>query len=217
MATPYMQVRMDSPASTQDEARARLRDVPVVVIAERQEAGRGRTGSEWWNAPRGLAVSVAFRRESADFRPFSLMAGVAAARAIPGVGLKWPNDIMVSDMKAGGILVELQDDVVVAGMGLNLWWPDAPEGAAALYDEDPGPERHAEIGALWAAEFLRIVGEPGWPRDEYRKHCVTLGWVITWEPEGEGRALDVAPDGGLVVETGLGVEVLHAGRVRHIR
>lgn len=217
MATPYRQVRLVSPQSTQDEALQRLDDVPVVVIAEKQEAGRGRTGSDWWNAPRGLAASVAFRKQSADLRPVSLIAGVAAVRALPELSLKWPNDLLHSDLKVGGILVEVHDDAVVTGLGMNLWWPDAPEGAAALYETDPGPERHAEIGALWAAEFLRLVGQPGWPRDEYRKHCVTLGWMITWEPEGRGRAIDVAPDGGLVVDTDGGVETLYAGRVRHIR
>lgn len=217
MATPYRQVRLVSPTSTQDEALRRLEDVPIVVITDRQEAGRGRTGAEWLNAPRALAVSVAFRRESADMRPISLVAGVAAVRAMPELSLKWPNDLMLSDLKAGGILVEVHDDAVVVGMGLNLWWTDPPEGAIALYEEDPGPERHAEIGALWAAELLRLVDRPGWPRDEYRKHCTTLGWFITWEPEGSGRAIDVAPDGGLVVDTDEGEQILHAGRVRHIR
>jgi BirA family transcriptional regulator, biotin operon repressor / biotin---[acetyl-CoA-carboxylase] ligase len=217
MATPYRQVRMDSTTSTQDAARQEFTDLPVVVIAAEQTAGRGRTGAEWWNAPRSLAVSVAFRPDAGDRRPFSLMAGVAAARAMPGVDLKWPNDVLVSDRKCGGILVEVSDSVVVAGMGVNLWWPDAPEGAAGLYDSDPGPDRHAEIGALWAAEFLGLLDKPGWPREEYRERCATLGWAITWEPDGSGRAVDVSPDGGLVVETANGLETLHAGRVRHVR
>jgi len=131
MATPYRQVRLVSPQSTQDEALQRLDDVPVVVIAEKQEAGRGRTGSDWWNAPRGLAASVAFRKQSADLRPVSLIAGVAAVRALPELSLKWPNDLMHSDLKVGGILVEVHDDAVVTGLGMNLWWPDPPEGAAA--------------------------------------------------------------------------------------
>lgn len=217
MATPYRQVRLDSASSTQDAAREMLGEIPVVVMTPRQEAGRGRTGAEWWNAPRALAASVAFVPSGDDRRPFSLMAGIAAVRAIPEVRLKWPNDLLIDDRKCGGILVEVSEGSVVVGLGLNLWWPDAPEGVGVLYRDDPGPDRHAEIGSLWAAEFLRLVGEPGWPRDEYRHVCATLGWEIAWEPNGSGRAIDVAADGGLVVDVDGQVETLHAGRVRHVR
>jgi BirA family biotin operon repressor/biotin-[acetyl-CoA-carboxylase] ligase len=194
-----------------------LDEIPVVVIASSQEAGRGRTGVEWWNAPRALAVSVAYRPGPDDHRPFSLMAGVAGVRAVPDLRLKWPNDLLMADRKCGGILVEVSDGSAVVGLGMNLWWPDAPEGTGSLYNEDPGPDRHAEVGAFWAAEFLRLVGDSGWPRDEYRQVCATLGWEITWEPDGSGKAIDVAPDGGLVVDVGGQLETLHAGRVRHIR
>ncbi len=208
---------MDSALSTQDAARDRLDGVPAVVIAASQEAGRGRTGAEWWTAPRALAVSVAFEPGSEDHRPFSLMAGVAAVRALPELRLKWPNDLLIYDRKCGGILVEVSEGVAVVGMGLNLWWPDVPDGAGALYREDPGADRHVEIGALWAAELLRLVYASGWPRDEYRRVCSTLGWKITWEPEGSGKAIDIATDGGLVVDVSGRIETLHAGRVRHIR
>lgn len=217
MATPYRQVRLDSVLSTQDAAREMLAEVPVVVIAQSQDAGRGRTGAEWWNAPRSLAVSMALEIGRDDRRPFSLMAGVAAVRSVPELRLKWPNDLMIADRKCGGILVEVSDGVAVVGMGLNLWWPGVPDGAAGIYPDDPGPDRHAEIGALWAAEFLRIVDQPGWPRDEYRRRCSTLGWEITWEPKGSGKAIDVSVDGGLVVDVDGRLETLYAGRVRHIR
>jgi BirA family biotin operon repressor/biotin-[acetyl-CoA-carboxylase] ligase len=145
------------------------------------------------------------------------MAGVAAVRAIGGIGLKWPNDLLLDGFKVGGILVEASEGLAVVGLGLTLWWPEPPDGAAGLYVDDPGPERHAEVGALWAAELMRIVDEPGWPRDEYLAHSVTLGHDITWEPGGSGRAVDVADDGGLVVETESGTETIYSGAVRHVR
>lgn len=194
-----------------------LSEVPVVVVAPSQESGRGRTGAEWWNAPRALAVSVAFEIGPDDRRPFSLMAGVAAVRASPHLRLKWPNDLLIDDRKGGGILVEVSGGVAVVGTGINLWWPGAPNGAAAIYPLDPGPDRHAEVGALCAAEFLRLVELSGWPRDEYREVCSTLGREISWEPEGSGTAIDVSPDGGLLVDVEGRLETLYAGRVRHIR
>jgi BirA family transcriptional regulator, biotin operon repressor / biotin---[acetyl-CoA-carboxylase] ligase len=119
--------------------------------------------------------------------------------------------------KVGGILVERSGDVTVIGLGLNLWWPSAPEGMGALFDEDPGEEAHAEIGALWGAELMEAIDNTGWPIDDYREMCDTIGRDITWEPDGSGRAVDIAVDGALLVETSHGVESLHSGAVSHIR
>lgn len=218
MATPYLQLRKEEVPSTQDFARARLDRLPVVVISQRQTAGRGRTGASWVTAPRALAVSVAFEAAGDDQRPLSLMAGVAAVGAVPGeLLLKWPNDIVVDDLKLGGILVERSGAVVVVGMGLNLWWPEAPKDVGSLLDEDPGPEIHATIGGLWAAELLRLVDLDGWPIDDYRKVCVTLGREISWEPGGSGLAIDVTTDGELIVEEGGIRHTINSGAIRHLR
>jgi BirA family biotin operon repressor/biotin-[acetyl-CoA-carboxylase] ligase len=146
------------------------------------------------------------------------MAGVAAIGAVPGeLLLKWPNDIVVGDLKLGGILVERSEAVVVVGMGLNLWWPEAPEGVGSLLDDDPGPEMHAAIGGLWAAELLRLVELDGWPIDAYRRACVTLGREIAWEPGGFGVAIDVSSDGELIVEDGEIRRTINSGAIRHLR
>lgn len=216
MATPYLQLWAEEVASTQDLARSELDSLPVVVAAQRQTAGRGRGGAPWLSAPRALAVSLAFRPPVDDLRPFSLMAGVAATRGLEGVSLKWPNDLLAGGAKVGGILVERADEVVI-GMGVNLWWPDAPEGTGALHEDDPGPGLHAQIAGLWAAELMRLIESDGWPIDEYRSLCSTLGKEISWEPEGHGTAIDVTEEGALVVETPGGPQTLTSGAIRHLR
>jgi len=216
MATPYLQLREDEVASTQDLARAELHRLPVVVAAQRQTAGRGRGGAAWLSAPRALAVSLAFHPADEDLRPFSLMAGVAAARCLEGVSLKWPNDLMAEGAKVGGILVERADEVVI-GMGINLWWPEAPEGMGALRDVDPGPELHVRVAGLWAAELMRLIDGVGWPVDEYRALCSTLGREISWEPDGRGTAVDITGDGALVVESSGARRTLTSGAIRHVR
>jgi len=218
MATPYLQMRRGEVPSTQDVARDSLSEIPVVVMATSQSAGRGRSGVEWVNAPRALATSLAWRLRPGDNRPFSLMAGIAACEAAgEACRLKWPNDVVVGVDKVGGILVEVSAGVAVVGMGLNLWWPDPPEGAGAVYDVDPGPERHSEVAGLWAAEMMRLLDAASWPADRYRELCVTLGREIRWEPDGAGTALDVGEDGGLLVDTGRGPATLRSGAVRHVR
>lgn len=218
MATPYLQLIKDVVPSTQDLARDELGDLPVVVIAAGQTQGRGRAGTRWENAERALAVSVAWKANDEDDRPFSLMAGLAAVRALgQGVNLKWPNDLLLDNNKVGGILVERSDDVVVCGLGLNLYWPEPPNDIGALHDSDPGVSRFKEAGALWAAEFFALLDDVGWPIEEYRNTCSTLGRQITWEPNGSGLAAGIGPGGELLVETSRGIEELYAGAVRHVR
>lgn len=217
MATPYFQLQPDEVTSTQDVAREALQELPVLVLADRQTTGRGRSGAEWWNSDRALAVSLAYRHDLADQRPLPLMAGLAAVAAIPGTTLKWPNDVMKDEVKVGGILVERSGEVTVIGLGLNLWWERPPDGARSVFDGDPGPGKYREVGALWGAELLELIDRPGWPKQRYLEACTTPGKEITWEPDGRGRAVDIADDGGLVVVTGTETLTLHSGAVRHIR
>ncbi|HEU4894312.1 MAG TPA: biotin--[acetyl-CoA-carboxylase] ligase, partial [Acidimicrobiia bacterium] len=61
MATPYFQLRLERVPSTQDVARERLAELPVLVLASGQSQGRGRSGSSWLTADRALAASLAWR------------------------------------------------------------------------------------------------------------------------------------------------------------
>jgi len=164
------------------------------------------------------SLAVAPGWDPANLPLIPLLAGIAASRVID-CGLKWPNDVFVGEAKVGGILVEAGEGLVVVGFGLNLWWPDAPNGYGAVHSEDPGPDRALEVARDWADALVELVdaGPAVWPRDEYRQCSVTLGRDITWSPDGAGRAVDIAEDGALVVSTPGGVTTLHAGEVRHVR
>ena len=173
---------------------------------------------DWENADRALAASLIFEHETSDHRPHSLMAGVAAVRSTDGTRLKWPNDVLTEEgLKAGGILVERDQKTTVIGLGVNLWWPTPPEGAGALYASDSGPDRHVEIGALWGAELMDLVASEGWPRDEYRASCDTIGREIEWSPDGRGQVLGIGEDGALLVDVDGSEERLVSGAVRHVR
>ena len=104
-----------------------------VVIAERQEAGRGQRGNSWSSTPgENLTFSVVLRP---DFLPaerqfrISKAVALAVADTIAEAGLrpaiKWPNDIYIGDRKVTGILIE--NDLMgpylsrsVIGIGLNV-------------------------------------------------------------------------------------------------
>ena len=102
----------------------------AVVVAEVQNAGRGRQGRTWVSRPGNLLVSVLFR-PSLDALPFiSIIGGIAAARAVRKVTglevrIKWPNDLLIDGRKIAGILAEsaIAGETVwyaVLGLGMNV-------------------------------------------------------------------------------------------------
>jgi len=84
----------------------------LVVFAEEQTAGRGRSGSKWLSR-RGDSLLFSFVLTGGDLggELLSLTCAVAVAEAIGQIGacparIKWPNDIVVAGKKVAGILVE---------------------------------------------------------------------------------------------------------------
>lgn len=105
----------------------------TVIIADSQEKGRGRLGRLWLSPP-GLNIymSMVFRPEiePKDTTLITIMAAVGctvALRRVTGlnVTIKWPNDLIASDKKIGGILTEIRIankkvKYVVTGIGINV-------------------------------------------------------------------------------------------------
>jgi BirA family biotin operon repressor/biotin-[acetyl-CoA-carboxylase] ligase len=223
LATHYVVIHLDRVVSTQDEARNRFSGVPSLITASGQDAGRGRSGAEWMNAPRALAASLAFVPDwpPARIPLLTLVAGLAARHALgPNHGLKWPNDVVSpAGDKVAGLLAERVDDLLVIGLGVNLYWPNPPAGVTALMSADPGPDAGPAIAVDWADGLLAAVaaGPDEWGAAEYRNCSATLGHTVTWENGGPAVAVDVDDAGGLVVESGGIRHVLHSGRVRSVR
>jgi BirA family biotin operon repressor/biotin-[acetyl-CoA-carboxylase] ligase len=105
----------------------------MVILADCQQKGRGRLG-RLWLSPRGINIymSIILRPdvEPKDTTLITLMAAVActlALRRVTGVPvtIKWPNDLMVSGKKIGGILMEMKTAgkkiiSAVVGIGINV-------------------------------------------------------------------------------------------------
>jgi len=126
----------DSIDSTNAEAlRAieRGRAAPLLVLAERQTAGRGRRGRKWVSPfAENVYYSLVLRIEGGmrQLEGLSLVVGLAVMQAlrelgVSAAGLKWPNDVLVGQKKIAGILLELVGDPadvchVVLGVGINV-------------------------------------------------------------------------------------------------
>lgn len=121
--------------STNAEALARARSGergPLWITAESQSAGRGRRGSRWVSPPGNLYATLLLTEPSpTELAPqLSFVAALALHDAIaecapqlgPILKVKWPNDLIVGEAKAAGILVEGESEPafsVAVGIGVN--------------------------------------------------------------------------------------------------
>lgn len=108
-------------------------NLPALVLAEQQTAGRGRRGRQWVSPfAENLYYSLALRLDGGTRRldGLSLVVGLAVVDTlrelgIHSAGLKWPNDILVGRKKLAGVLLELTGDPanvchVAIGIGINI-------------------------------------------------------------------------------------------------
>ena len=104
----------------------------TLIIADHQAKGQGRRQSKWYSAE-GKSLTFSFvllpEIELEKLGILPLLTGVSIVKGINNIsnilsGLKWPNDIMISRKKIGGILIESrtikQGLSVVVGIGLNI-------------------------------------------------------------------------------------------------
>jgi BirA family biotin operon repressor/biotin-[acetyl-CoA-carboxylase] ligase len=101
----------------------------LVVFAEQQTAGRGRTGASWHSTPGdSLLFSVLLLDGSVPGELLSLTWAVGVAEALGRVGshqtrIKWPNDLVLGGRKVAGILLESRQNgsgrTHIIGTGIN--------------------------------------------------------------------------------------------------
>ncbi len=207
--------------STMDLARsAAAQGAPhgALVLAESQTAGRGRRGRGFFSPPGGsLYFTLVLRpsREAYGRLPLAVPLAVCRACAHEGVDarIKWPNDIWVGERKLCGMLIDGETGpgglTAYAGIGINV--NADPTADPALRDSATSLSRELgrEVGreSLLARICDQLEAAIDAPEsdlvDAYRAVSLVLGRLITVEEaEGayEARALDIAPDGALVVE-----------------
>lgn len=110
----------------------------TVIVAEMQQAGRGRRGRVW-QSPFGSNLYYSYFWRLDDGLQAAMGVSIAVGLAIYdtvkalygiNVELKWPNDIYINKHKLAGVLVELDGQPqgpcqLVIGIGINLNMPDS--------------------------------------------------------------------------------------------
>jgi BirA family biotin operon repressor/biotin-[acetyl-CoA-carboxylase] ligase len=209
--------------------RARAGQVePVLLVAERQTAGRGRLGRAWQSAAGdSLTFSLALPLAPADWSGLSLAVGASVADSLhPAVRLKWPNDLWLSDRKLGGILIETASRgaggprLAVIGIGLNIAPPPAdglstrPAGLRELIPQaEAGSLLHRIVPALvrdvlaFEQAGFAAFRERFGARDTLRDRPVVLSDGTT------GTARGVNDSGALLVHTAAGLQAISSSEV----
>lgn len=235
-------IHYDSVSSTNNEAKrlalAGAKD-GTVVVAEEQEAGKGRLSRGWFSPHgKGIWFSVIIRPPflPQDAPKCTLMAAVAIVRAARkyglNLGIKWPNDILHEGKKLVGILTEMNAEmerinyiVIGTGINVNLWPEDFPEEvrdvaaslAMAKGEEFSRKELFARILNAFDDLYQSVLKE-GFASvlDEWCQYTITLGRVVNVIGVKEtfhGSAVDIDEDGALLIETPEGIRKVLAGDV----
>ena len=222
--------------STNDTAGAfaeQAAEQGLVVLADRQTAGRGRLGRSWASpSGAGIYVSVILRPSVAAARLVTIAAGVAVTDGIASAtGLsthvKWPNDVHASGRKLAGILAEGAAGHVVLGIGINVqpaaYPADVAQRATSIEAELGRPVDRglvlAECLAALASRYRELHENRGAGIVEaWRLRAAPmLGRRVEWESAGRrhtGMAENIDDDGALIVKVGAETLRIRSGEVR---
>jgi BirA family transcriptional regulator, biotin operon repressor / biotin---[acetyl-CoA-carboxylase] ligase len=226
--------------STQDRARAAAADFALgrslLVVADRQNAGRGRGANQWWTGDGNLAFSLLF--DPATFglpRRAMPQVSLAAATAVVDtvapllgghvVGLHWPNDVYTADRKLAGILVDVLADgrhILGVGINTNCSIADAPAELhvtiATLRWLTGRVFDHGALLESFITRFGDVLGKLAKTPDElgarFNDLCLQHGDALSVHNGGQvisGRCAGIATDGALLLDTERGRQAIYSG------
>lgn len=198
-----------------------------VVIAERQTAGKGRSGKSWESPLGGVWLSIILT-PNADYSRIPLITlatGVAVAKALEKIGvenpeIKWPNDVLINGRKVCGILAEavtsfnnIENVIVGIGIDANLSIEDLPEElqgrATTLENELEGKVDESLLVRTLLQELEKVTdlfnrGEYEEILKEWRKRSYTIGKLVEvkkpFAKPYDAYAIGISKEGSLVVE-----------------
>jgi BirA family biotin operon repressor/biotin-[acetyl-CoA-carboxylase] ligase len=252
--------------STNDRAREIAHnpevELPALIVARNQTAGRGRGTNVWHSAEGALTFSLILDAHQlpvpkAKWPLISLTTALAVCDALieeidrksptlnpklAGIGIKWPNDVMLHAGKVAGILVESscgsdrKKDRLIIGVGLNI------NNAFRADNAVQHLERTKTTSVLNAISLRDATGrvhdlnrilcrflcavKSRIAQLELNDPCLPADWCkLDWltersvEVRGSGRTIEgictgINHEGALIVENGAGEHAIHSGSVQ---
>ena len=216
---------------------------PVLVVASRQTAGRGRGANRWWSSPGALTFSLVIQPKELGvaeelWPQASLTTGLAVCLAVDdflldnSLQLKWPNDVHLDGRKVCGVLVEVaprSSETLIVGIGLNVnnSFDQAPIElqaiATSLVDVNARSENLTDVLVRLLveleAQWIRLAaGDPSLTAD-WQARCALKGQqveVMTGQQTIHGNCLGIGDDGALLIQTETDLERIFGGVVSKI-
>ncbi len=211
-----------------------------VCIADYQTQGKGRRGKQWYGSVGGnLMFSLGWAPVAPLNSEVSLLVGVALADAltqagVKGIGLKWPNDVLLEGAKLAGVLIESRirgkQAEIVIGVGLNIRhqpadlkevnrpWTDL----ARLGMKNINRQRmliNILIELTYRLEQFEAKGfKP--IREDWLAYHAHQGMQMNFLYQGEacvGRAVGLNDNGALLFESGGEIIAVNSGEVSSLR
>ncbi len=198
----------------------------TLIITERQSAGKGRLGREWFSPAGGIWLSIILYPQLSPsyISRITLMTAVAAVKAIEictqiEPQIKWPNDILINEKKVCGILTEMSAELdiinwVVVGIGVNVnidhqRFPEDIQANTISLKEVSGEEvLRVKLAQTFLQEFEKYYEklkrkEFSSILKEWKLYSHTLGKKIRVDM-GEriitGEAIDINEEGALILK-----------------
>jgi len=214
----------------------------LCAVADEQTAGRGRRARQWHSAPGdGLYLSVLLRPPAGkeNVTLLSLLAAVAVAETLigmglPGIDIKWPNDVLCRERKISGVLVEgagTGAQRFIIGIGINVNHREFPDELAAIATSfaiesgtavpvDEVRDRLLDLLHRWYLRWL--AGESSAILDRWRElssYAAGKRIAVTLENETlNGETVGLMESGALIVRTDAGeLRTVIAGEVSAVR
>lgn len=208
----------------------------VVVVCNRQTAGRGRKGREWRSPPGGVWTSLLVSPDISTERIPIVTLGMGATIATTlndfgvSAGIKWPNDVVTdeTERKLAGVLTELSDPTeagqrpqVIVGVGINVAIAEEqlPTGATSMRLQGSDATRQAVLIRI-LNRFDRLGDDVDRMLDAWRSQAMTIGRSVRVETPTEtltGEAIALTETGALVIRTDQGRQTVTAGDCIHLR
>ncbi len=191
----------------------------TVIIAELQSKGRGRLQRVWQSEQGGLYFTIVLRPDMAPSKSFRI--NFAASLVLASVlkklfhidaKVKWPNDILVGNMKVSGMLSEMEADAgrlsfVNLGIGVNVNNdPGEYEQKATSIKKLIGKTvARRNLLACFLDEFEKRIAGRSLDNiiSQWKQAAYTLGKhvrVVTVQETLEGLAVDVDENGTLILK-----------------
>lgn len=201
----------------------------TVVWAAEQTGGKGRYG-RIWDSPKGnLYCSFIVPNSNTNFAGFACALAVVDTlkdqKLAAKVTCKWPNDVLADGKKVSGILLEVCEDMLIIGIGINLgsYPADAAYAAGCLADFGLAVEAEDFLGMLAVnlQRNLDLVDVKGFApvRKKWFEYAHNLGCLIRVNLINEstsGIFTGISEQGALQLKTANGIRNIMAGDVFYL-